>query len=96
MLGALDDRLHVATDIIDRGKDSDKLAALNFLARYSGLDEIGVVVDTELLNALFTVIEFYVKDDDALADIRENGWMFSRTASECDACTLSAMYDAVA
>ena len=76
MRGALEDNLHVATDILQDGeaKDSDKIRALNFLARFSALDQEGIQVDAELLNKFFNVIERYITDLDALADIRES-WL---------------------
>ena len=75
MRGALDERLHVATDIIDHGTNSDKLGALTFLARFGlGGKREGITVDAELLNEFFTVIEFYVQDDVQLAEIREK-WL---------------------
>ena len=76
MRGTLDERLHVATDIIDHGKNSDKLRALTFLARF-GLGEKregAVTVDAELLNEFYNVIERYVTAEDGLAEIRE-AWL---------------------
>ena len=75
MRGSLDERLHVATDIIDNGKDPDKLGALTFLARFGlGGKREGITADAELLNQFFAVIERYVTHEDALADIRE-AWL---------------------
>ena len=75
MRGTLDERLHVATDIIDHGRNSDKLGALTFLARFGlGGKREGITVDAELLNQFFAVIERHVTDMDALAEIREN-WL---------------------
>ena len=75
MRGSLDERLHVATEIIDNGKNSDKLGALTFLARFGlGGEDEDITVDAELLNKFFNVIEFYVGDPVQLADIREK-WL---------------------
>ena len=75
MRGTLDERLDVALDIIDNGKDSDRLGALTFLARFGlGGKPEGVTVDADLLNQLVSVIKRYVVDEDALADIRET-WL---------------------
>ena len=46
MRGTLDERLHVATHIIDHGRDADKLGALTFLARFGlGGKREGITVD---------------------------------------------------
>ena len=75
MRGSLDERLHVATDIIDHGTNSDRLGALTFLARFGlGGEDEDITVDAELLNKFFNVIERYITDLDALADIRES-WL---------------------
>ena len=75
MRGSLDERLHVALDIIDTGKDSDKLGALTFLARFGlGNQRDEITVDVELLNEFFNAVERHLTDDDALADIRE-AWL---------------------
>ncbi len=77
MRGALDEKLDVATDILedDEAKASDKLGALTFLARFGlGGQERGIIVDADLLNEFFNVIELYVNDPVQLADILEK-WL---------------------
>ena len=75
MRGTLDERLAVATDIIDNGKDSDRLGALTFLARFGlGDKREGVTVDVDLLNQFYGVVERHISDDTALADIKE-AWL---------------------
>lgn len=66
MCGTLDERLHVATDIIDNSeRDSDRLGALTFLARFGlGDKSEGVVVTTALMNELAAVVARYVDEDE--------------------------------
>jgi len=77
MLGSLEERWHIANEIADDESvaERDRLAALAFLARFSAMEQKGaIVVDAELLNEFFAVIELYVQDEVALADIREK-WL---------------------
>ena len=77
MRGALEDNLHVATDILqdEEARDSDKIGALTFLARFGlGGKRDGIELDVELLNQFFRVIEQQLQDEVALAEIREN-WL---------------------
>ncbi len=75
MRGTLDERLDVATDIIENGRDSDRLGALTFLARFGlGDKREGVTVDVDLLNQFYGVVEGHIGDDTALVDIRE-AWL---------------------
>ena len=77
MIGSLEDRLHIAEAIIndEDTADRDRLTGLSFLAKFGGMEQKGAVtVDADLLNEFFTVIEFYITDDVALADISEK-WL---------------------
>ena len=75
MRGTLDERLDVATDIIENGRDSDRLGALTFLARFGlGDKREGVTVDVDLLNQFYGVVERHLGDDTALAEIKE-AWL---------------------
>jgi hypothetical protein len=59
----------------DEAETGDLISIFDKLARYSiGEKRDGVVVDSELLNEFFDVVQRYIVDDDALKVIR-NEWL---------------------
>jgi hypothetical protein len=59
----------------DEAETTDLISIFDKLARYSiGEKRDGVVVDSELLNDFFDVVERYIVDEDALKVIRDE-WL---------------------